>query len=165
MFSPKTKWQFLAYILLFFIMLGLIPLINFCLIAVLVMVVLLDRLGLKNFLLNCKRRGCWTKILLFFFFLPWNAFLLSLVLIFGVIAGGLALPLMVIPSYYVNIRSYYEIMHYWWSGNRFAPLKDESNKQEESNATSNNRNRFPLMSNRASNRELLVPPDLEPYEI
>lgn len=111
-------------------MIGLIPLINFCVIGGLGMVVCFEKLGFRHIIIDCRRSSCLSKMLLFLFFLPWNTFVIALSIVLSAIPAALALPLIVLPSYYLNIRSYYEIMSYWWSGNRFAPLKDEEEKEE-----------------------------------
>lgn len=46
-------------------------------------------------------------------------FLIGVVSALSVIPAALAVPFMVIPSYVLNIKSYFRIMKYWWSGNRF----------------------------------------------
>jgi hypothetical protein len=122
MFAPKTKWQFLIYVFLFFLMLGLIPVINFGVVITMVSVYFYDTLKVANWLLEYNRGyGHETmKIGFFFLFLPWNLFVIGSVTAISAIPACLALPVMLLPSYFLNVRSYFKIMAYWWSGNRFS---------------------------------------------
>jgi len=67
------------------------------------------------------------RVSFFLLFLPWNIFFICSISVISAIPALLAVPVMVIPSYYLNLRSYFSIMRYWWSGNRFSnPPPDES---------------------------------------
>lgn len=59
MFAPKTKCQFLIYIFLFFLMLALIPVINFFVIFGFGCYFFFDKLKLNRLLLDCNRPGCF----------------------------------------------------------------------------------------------------------
>ena len=120
MFAPKKWWQFLLFLLLFLVFLALIPLVNFLVIAgVLIggIVQVLDRSGLGEIIFLAPRRNrCISAVVLFFFFLPWNLFLIAIGLVITGIPAAIITPLIVIPSYYQNIDSFFSIMKYWWFG-------------------------------------------------
>lgn len=119
MFAPKTKCQFILYIILFILMIALIPAINFFVVAGFVSIYFFDTLKVGKLLLDCKPRKFLVQLSLFLLFLPWNATIIGIIFVLSAIPATLALPLMILPSYFLNIRSYYRIMKYWWSGNRF----------------------------------------------
>ena len=103
-------------------MLGLIPVINFFVVLVFVSAFFFDTCNIGKLLLEPKPYSCKVKLPMFLLFLPWNLTLIGIVLALSAIPAVLVFPLMVIPSYILNIKSYFGIMGYWWSGNRF---KDE----------------------------------------
>ena len=125
MFAPKTKCQFLIYIFLFFLMLALIPVINFFAVGGLVLMFLFDRMNWHTALINPKRSGCLLEATLFLVFLPWNTAIISVAVIIAAIPATIALPFIILPSYYQNIESYFSIMKYWWKGNRFEAEVEE----------------------------------------
>jgi len=59
------------------------------------------------------------KLTMFFIMLPYNAAIIALIVAVCAIPTIILVPLMIIPSYFLNIRKYYRVLKYWWSGNRF----------------------------------------------
>jgi hypothetical protein len=120
MFAPKKWWQFLLFVLLFLLFLALIPVVNFLVIAgVLIagLVTILENANISRVIfLAPLRNGCFGSIMLFLFFLPWNLFLIALGLAATGVPAAILTPLIVIPSYYQNIDSFLSIMKYWWFG-------------------------------------------------
>ena len=57
--------------------------------------------------------------IIFIVMLPYHIIIIAALILIGVIPGAIIFPFMIIPSYYLNIKRYFEIMSYWWKGNRF----------------------------------------------
>jgi hypothetical protein len=59
------------------------------------------------------------KLTIFLIILPYNLAVIALIVAVCAIPAIMLVPLMIIPSYFLNIRKYYRVLKYWWSGNRF----------------------------------------------
>jgi hypothetical protein len=104
-----------------------------------------DSLRLKEMLLEPKTEQWYYDILIFIFFLPWNLIVISPVLAIAAIPATILTPFMVLPSYFLNTKSFFNIMRYWWGGNRFKgnveeqyikpkpPPKSANNKKDYNN--------------------------------
>jgi len=103
MFAPKKWWQFLLFLLLFLVFLALIPLVNFLVIAGILIsgiVQVMDSTGIARMIFLSPKRNGILQIMLFLFFLPWYLFLIAIGLILTGIPAAIITPLVVIPSYY-----------------------------------------------------------------
>ena len=122
MFAPKTKCQFSLYILVFFLLMALIPVINFLVATIGIIVLIFQKLQFdQNFIIR-ERVDYYKKSMkwfLFFVFLPYHILLFAVLIAIGATFGTIVFPFMIIPSYFLNIRQYFRIMSYWWKGNRF----------------------------------------------
>jgi hypothetical protein len=78
-----------------------------------------DTLRLKMILLEPYTEKWYYDILIFIFFLPWNLMVILPVLAIAAIPATLITPFMVLLPYFLNTRSFFNIMKYWWGGNRF----------------------------------------------
>ena len=108
------------YILIFLILLALIPLINFLVATGGLIGVVVEKFRMKELFIETNLRNeDYIKIIIFIVMLPYHIILSALITAAAAIPAAIIFPFMIIPSYYLNIKRYFEIMSYWWKGNRF----------------------------------------------